>query len=210
MFKVFFSKRLKTQNDLNLKYPLFLLNQIHSDNIFILEDIKDINKKIDADAIITNLKGVAIGVKTADCLPILMFDKIKNVAACVHSGWKGTIKRILLKTVRLMKERYGCNYPDIEVFIGPAICGKCYSVREDVFNLFKSEFGNKLKYEKRNESFFLDLKVINKEMLIDVGIKNYNIFISQHCTSCNNDVYQSFRKNKNTIKYQISYICIIL
>lgn len=208
MFKLFFSKRISSVKDLDLTYPLFLPHQIHSDEMVYIDE-NNINQKIDADACITDKRNLAIGVKTADCVPILIYDRTRKVVGAVHSGWKGTVKKIAYKTVISMIKKFSSNPSDIHAVIGPAICGRCYGVKEDVFNIFLKEFGKDLVFKKSAEHYFIDLKTLNRDILINAGIKKENIYIIPYCTSCSNDEYHSFRKNKNTSSFQISY-CVII
>ena len=199
----FFSKRLSSKDALGEK--VFLLNQKHSDKVFIIKHPKDLILSPKADAVITNLCDVAIGVKTADCLPILIFDTNKLVIAAIHSGWKGTVKQIAIKTVKKMKEVFNSDFKDIVVMFGPAICGECYSVGSDVIDEFKKI----LKYDfyiQRNSKYYIDLKTINRNMLVEIGIDKEKIFIHPDCTFCKHEIYQSFRYHKDASSFQISYI----
>ncbi|MCX7641336.1 MAG: peptidoglycan editing factor PgeF [Elusimicrobiales bacterium] len=207
MFNLFFSRKISSVKELNLKFPLFLLHQIHSDKIVYLKNISMINQKFEGDSIVTSIDKVCIGVKTADCVPILLLDRKQGVIAAIHSGWKGTVKRIVQKTVLFIKENFNSNVDDINVFIGPSICGKCYFVKEDVLKNFLNEFGRDFEYKKNGNVFYIDLKRLNYKMLKEVGIKDESILILDECTYCSNKSYHSFRKTKNTNNFQISYIC---
>lgn len=205
MFNIFFSKKISKISELKLNIPLFKLKQIHSDRVIVLRNKNMIENIYEGDAIITHLKNIAIGVKTADCIPILIYDHKNNIIAAVHSGWRGTVKKILAKTIETMIAEYSCHKKNLVLFFGPSICKKCYTVKEDVFEVFNKEF-KKIDYEKRNEYYHIDLIKINLDMITEYGIKKENIYLFDGCTSCKNDEYQSYRKNKNTEKFQISYI----
>lgn len=201
-----FSKRISSLCD--LKEKVFLLNQKHTDEIYIIKEKKDTEIRPVADSVITHLKEIAVGVKTADCVPALIFDTENLVIAAVHSGWSGTAKKIIVKTIEKMKEIYNSNLSDIIIMLGPSICGRCYSVTNEVINEFKKI----LKYDfylKKEDRYYIDLKDINKNLLIEKGIKKENIFIHPDCTYCKNDEYQSFRYHKNTLNFQISYIKLL-
>ena len=125
---------------------IFLLHQIHS-NKFIYIDKKSIFKsKPKADAVITSLKNIPIGVLTADCVPILICDKKKNFIAAIHAGWKGAYKDIISKVVNFMIKK-GSDPKNITAAIGPAISVKNYEVKEN----FKKKF---IKKDKKNIKFF--------------------------------------------------------
>jgi len=201
-----FSKKIKSLDNLNEK--VFILDQKHTDNIYLINELKDTQIKPVADSVITNLKGVAIGVRTADCVPGLIFDTQKLVVAAVHCGWRGTVKRIIIKTIEKMKEVYNSDLSDIVVMLGPSICGNCYGVGDDVISEFNKILSYKF-YTKKENRYYIDLKEINKNFLIEIGIKKENIFVHTDCTYCKNNEYQSFRYHKNTLNFQISYIKLL-
>lgn len=204
--KGFFSKRLKDKSELNLKIPVFLNHQIHCDKITILNDKSMINQNYDADAIITNLKDIAIAVKTADCVPIIISDKDKKIASVIHAGWKGTSKEITKKVILKIEKEFKIKPSNLIASIGPAICKNCYSVNEDVINEFKKIIKNDDFYIKNNNRFYIDLKDINKKFLIETGLLKENIELINDCTYCKNNEYQSYRYHKTTLLYQLSYI----
>lgn len=202
--EIFFSKRIKNTNELPLK-P-FLSIQKHTDEIFIIKTRYDISKSEIADAVITDITNLAIGIKTADCVPVLIYDPVKKIIAAVHSGWRGTAKKIVEKTIFKMSEIYGTKPADLIVAIGPAICGKCYSVGKDVIDELSRI--TELKPKTEGDRFFVDLRKINFNMIVKIGVNEKNIFIHPDCTYCKNDIYQSYRYHKNTLSFQISYIMI--
>jgi len=185
--------------NINHKIHYVVANQTHSDHIEIIDkeqtkgwqDAEDAVK--DCDALITNKDNVILTMLTADCVPVLMYDKEKKVVAAVHAGWKGTEKKIVAKTVKKMIERYGCKAENIEVGIAPSIGKCCYEVGEDVASHFL-KYG--LSLEKKGEKHMLDLPDINERQLLEVGIKEENIEMSGICTSCQNNEYFSYRKEK--------------
>ncbi len=130
---------------------IFLVHQIHSNKfIFIDEKFKHPKKRIKADAIITNQKKLPIGVLTADCVPLLLYDNKKNMIAAVHAGWKGAYKGIIKKVIMFMLKK-GCKRNNITAAIGPCIKQTNYEVKKD----FQKKF---LKKEKKNKIFFKNKK----------------------------------------------------
>ncbi|NLH39118.1 MAG: peptidoglycan editing factor PgeF [Elusimicrobia bacterium] len=198
-----FSKRINSTDELGLK-KLFLPVQKHTDNIIVIKEREMIDEKIVGDAVITDLRDIAVGVKTADCVPILLYDKKRNVVAAVHSGWRGTSKNIVDKTVHRMKSDFKSSSADILAAIGPSICGNCYTVGKDVVDELKNVIDFVPK--KINDKFFIDLKDINRKLLIKAGLSKDHIYITSDCTYCKNEEYQSYRYHKNTRSFQISYI----
>jgi len=126
---------------------IFLVHQVHSNNIvFIGQNFNFNKKKIKADALITNQKNLPIAVLTADCVPVLLFDKKKNIIAAIHVGWKGAFKGIVKRVIRSMFKK-GCKTDCITAAIGPCIRQGSYNVKDD----FKKKF---IKKDKKNKIFF--------------------------------------------------------
>jgi len=140
----------------------------------------------------------AVFLNFADCTPVILFDKKNNIAALVHAGWRGTAQSIVPKTLKVMVEKYGSNPQDIYAVIGPAISKCCYEVGNDVFEQLETTVSDMsgLYREAENNKFFVDLKGINKKQLNDMGI--YQTDICPYCTSCNNDLFFSYRKENGT------------
>ena len=173
-------------------------NQTHSDHIYIATKSETLgwnNRKEsipDCDALITNLPNIALTILTADCVPILVFDPVTQTIAAVHAGWKGTKKKILSKTVKKMINVFDSNPRDILVGLGPSIGKCCYEVGDDVAKYFQH-----LPYAytaKKSDKYMLDLPTINKQQLIEVGIEEKNIEMSNICTACEVDRFFSYRK----------------
>lgn len=181
--------------------PLYFIgaNQTHSDHIEIItekkakgwESLEDAIE--DCDSLVTNQKGAILTILTADCVPLLLYDKQKEVVAAIHAGWKGTKAQIVKKTIKKMKEVFGCMPEDIMVGIAPSIGRCCYEVGEDVAKYFMDM---PEAIEKRRKKYMLDLPLINKKQLLDAGIKEENIETSGICTSCNVKRFFSYRKEQ--------------
>ena len=155
------------------KDSLITLNQKHTNQVIHFKNETSVENKLTADAIVSQVKNVGIGILTADCAPILFYDPKKKIIGCAHSGWKGALNGIIKNTVKKFNE-LNSNNNDLIAVIGPCIDKKNYIVKEDFFNKFISqENNNKIFFEKiDNEKFLFDLRAfINKEILKS-GIKN--------------------------------------
>lgn len=180
----------------NLIIPI----QTHSDNIGIIKS--DGNEKsqlpghsspfTDIDALITNQRGIALALNFADCVPIILFDSVKRVIAVVHAGWRGTVANIGPKTVEKMVENFNSNPEDIIALIGPAIGKCCFEVKEDVLEKLVQSVGNQA--EEAIAGMYVDLKLINELQLLATGVKK--IDLSEDCTSCQSELFFSYRKEK--------------
>ena len=140
---------------------IFFVKQVHGNRfVFLDKNTKIKNRSINADAIITEAKKIPIAILTADCVPLLLFDKKRKMIAAIHAGWKGALKEIVCKVIKFMLKK-GCNRKDIIVAVGPSITQKNYNVKLD----FKKKF---IKKHKKNKVFF---KYANK--LIYFDLPNY-------------------------------------
>jgi len=194
-------KKNKVKENLNIvkkkiskkSKSIFLVNQIHSNKfVFINKNFKFNNKKIKADAIITDQKKLPIAVLTADCVPILLYDNKKDIIAAIHAGWKGAFKGIIKKVLNFML-RNGCKSKNIITAIGPCIKQNSYNVGSD----FKKRF---IKKDKKNKVFF-DLtrfvkyqlklmKITNIDTLnIDTFNKKNNFFSARRSIKLKYDDY---------------------
>ena len=148
----------------------------------------------ETDALITNLRGVCISVKTADCVPVLLYDPRRKVVAAIHAGWRGTAQTIVLKTIHRLAVEFGSDPTDLIAGIGPSISPDVYEVREDVHSQFDPEFyqdTNPVRSDKR----VLNLWKANQHQLIDGGVSSEKIEIAQLCTWSDSDRFFSARRD---------------
>lgn len=171
---------------------LVLSHQTHTNNVVSVTE-NDCGTGItkpsfsDVDGLVTNKSGVALVTQYADCTPLLFCDPVKRVIASSHAGWRGTVKLIGKVTVEKMASEYGCKPSDIIVGIGPCIGQCCYEVDEPVYSEFKKidflDF-SKIFIDKSNGKYMLNLVEANRQILLNIGIKNENIDASDICTCC--------------------------
>lgn len=186
-----------------LKLKSFIAcEQIHSNNVEFLThpDSSLLRKNIDGS--ITDVKGLALVVRTADCVPLFFTDKEYNYVSLVHAGWKGTLKKIGEKTIDEFKKR-GIRPDNIKVHIGPHIRQNCYEVGKEVVIKFKKHFKTNVISQKNNR-YFLSLTKAIMETLLQNGALKKNITISSECTYCRNDLFFSFRREKYKSKLEYS------
>lgn len=180
-------------------------NQIHEDGVRIVTTADcetDICKKVayEADALITDIPGVALMVTVADCVPILMCDPVRRVIAAVHSGWRGTAAGVVTRTVERMTDVYGCRTEDILAAIGPSIGPEHFETHEDVPNAMMAALGTTALQHiqiKNNGKFSVDLKGLNRLRLEQAGLTDEHIAVSTECTACDDSKYWSHRKCGN-------------
>ncbi len=180
------SKQTHTNN-------VMVVNKSHCGTGYTKESFEDI------DGLITNQSGVALVTQYADCTPLIFCDPVKKVIATSHSGWRGTVQEIGRITVEKMQSEFDCKPSDIIACIGPCISKCCYEVDTPVYAAF-----SKIPYldlskifnNKGGGKYWLDMIEANKQILINAGIKEENMDISDLCTSCNADILHSHRASK--------------
>jgi hypothetical protein len=183
---------------------LVFSNQIHQDTIRHIdltnrgEGITKARIENGCDGMITDSNDIALITFYADCVALLFYDPVKNVAAMSHAGWRGTVRKIGAKTVKTMNESYGCEAKDIIACIAPSIGPCCFEVDELVVDEFKKVFSfwEKLIEPSKNDKSKINLWKANSMQLIEVGLKEENIQVSGLCTVCNNNVFYSYRADK--------------
>ena len=186
-------------------------NQEHTDNIAIAN--KKINKNLPdvnleeysrTDGIITQKENLVLSTTNADCILLLFFDPVTKTIANTHSGWKGTLQRISVKTVQKMVNEFGCKPENIICCICPSIRKCHFEVDKDVKDLFEEEFKDLniskntdiMEKQKDKEKWNIDTVLINKIILEKAGLKTENIIDSGLCSVCNKDLIHSFRVEK--------------
>lgn len=184
-------------------------NQEHTASVKIVdekvnENEPDFNlqKYYSTDGLITNKKDIILSTTNADCILMLFFDPVKKVIANTHSGWKGTLQRISIKTVEKMIKEFGCNPKDIICCICPSIRKCHFEVEKDVKEMFEEEFkdlGNLNEFIEEkvpNKKWNVDTVLINQIMLEKQGLKKENIIDSKICSVCHSDLIHSYRVEK--------------
>ena len=155
------------------KKNLILLDQVHSNIVHNVNRVT--KKKLKGDSLITGKKGIALGILTADCAPVFIYDPINNLISALHAGWKGAFKQIISKTIKKFKIK-GSNLNDLIVVIGPCISKNNYEVKKDFLNKFiVKEKSNKNFFNYKNNKIFFSLNGFIKKSFLDLGIKNIEI-----------------------------------
>jgi YfiH family protein len=203
--------------------PLVTLRQFHSDVIHIAAPDADAShgQAPRADALAARAPGLLLAVQTADCVPILLADTRLRVVAAIHAGWRGTLARIAVKTLGRMRMEFGTRPHDVVAALGPAIGRCCYEVGSDVARSFAAQFPNaadwfdgpfdQLAYGEDPlwlpwltmmppghvpppPRVQLDLRACNRWQLIDAGVPEKQIDMSDLCTACRTDLLFSYRR----------------
>ena len=204
--------------------PPITLRQFHSDVVYVADAPTAEGSTFEApraDAAATRTEGLLLGVQTADCVPILLADTRHRVVAAIHAGWRGTLARIAVKTLGRMRMEFGTRSRDVVAALGPSIGRCCYEVGSDVARSFAAQFPNAAEwFDGPFEQLAygedplwlpwltmmppghvpppprvqLDLRACNRWQLIDAGVPEKQIDVSDLCTACRTELLFSYRR----------------
>lgn len=194
-----FENRRRFLNLFDEKFTLTSVWQIHSDLVKVVQTQADIeNTEERFDALTSNLENLLIGVKTADCVPVLIGDTKTGAYSAIHAGWRGTVESIVIKAIEKMQKNFDTKAEDLVCAIGPAACIENYEIGQDVIDAFAKNFPNSthLFQSTRTGHAKIDLHLANKEQLLSVGVKAENISIAPFCTMERTDLFFSYRVEK--------------
>jgi YfiH family protein len=161
--------------------------QVHEDKINFVDTYGNCGE---SDALITQKINLGLAISSADCPAIFIYDPMKKVIAAVHSGWKGTEKEILRKTIKRLSNEFSCSSSDLICYIGPSISQKNYEVGEEVAKMFDEQF-----ILTKKDKYYLDLAGANLSMLLNEGVKKINIQVSKLCSYEYSDLLHSYRRD---------------
>ena len=182
-------------------HSLLMPHQVHLAEIAVVDremltlSTEEILQKLDGiDALMTNEAGVCIGVSTADCSPVLLYDPIQRASCAIHAGWRGTVQRIVEKAVTRMTEVFGSDPKNLIAQIGPGIHLESFEVGDEVYQTFEKEGFPMELISKKYEKWHIDLPKCNRLQLVAAGIPETHIAVSPICTFQQSDTFFSARK----------------
>jgi polyphenol oxidase len=183
-----------------------ILRQVHSNGVVNANDLRndEAHRKRDGDALISDLPGRSIGVRTADCVPVLLLDAKNRAVAAIHAGWRGAAAEITKETLLAMQEAFGTCGSDVYVAIGPCIRPCCYEVGEEVAAKFAAQFPEWGREDVARRS--LDLPESCRRQLLAAGVRDDRVFDSCLCTACQPEQFYSYRREPENPGRMISSI----
>lgn len=201
------SQNLETVRKEIAATKLFTMKQMHGNVAIFLDPDSDSN--LECDALVTNEPNIAVGVLTADCAPVLLFDPIQRVVAAAHAGWKGAKAGVLTETIKLMR-KLGCGADNVVAIIGPCIQSMSYEVSED----FKTNFPRNADCFRENDGkLYFDLPKFCRDQLLGAGLNPTLIRDIGEDTYTMNDEYFSYRRAQQNTEgvcgRNISVICLL-
>ena len=196
-----------TERGEELPFYVVQPHQVHGDVIREVTDPFTAREELEGvDALVTDVPGVAISVRTADCIPVLLYDPVHEAVAAVHDGWRGTVQHLSRKVIDFMHERYGTNASDLKAVIGPGIGPDSFQVGQEVADAFADagfpmelilqDCGPKAPTADNpmNGGLHIDLWKANRWLLEEAGVQSANIQVAGICTYKNNDRFFSARR----------------
>ncbi len=194
-----YENRRRFLNALDVDFQLATAWQVHGDGVKIIRTDQDVaNSEEKFDSLVSNVDNILVGVKTADCVPVLIGDAKNKAFAAVHAGWRGTVQSIVRKTIEAMQKVYGSDTADLICAIGPAAGCENYEIGSDVIEAFAANFDESGKYflTTRDGHALIDLHLANEDQLLSLGIAARNIFKAPFCTMARTDLFFSYRVEK--------------
>lgn len=205
--------------EVELPCPVVQMHQVHEVMVARVDSPDVTREQLDGyDALVTNVPGVCIGARSADCIPVLLYDPVKKAAAAIHSGWRGTVTRVCRKAITKMKLEYGTEPSDILAVIGPGICGNCFQIGQEVAVEFRKEdfdiqsiwkFCGPRVEGDATTGHHIDLPEACRQTLVDCGVRPANIQVSDLCTYERTDILYSARKEGSACGRNITAIKIL-
>lgn len=193
--------------------PLATVRQVHGNRVVVVRSPADAEaaRFTEADGLITDSPQVALAVFTADCLPVLLVDPRRGAVAAVHSGWRGTVRRISGRTVALLGEEFGSRPQDLLAAIGPSIGPCCYEVDRPVLEAVAAAFpgtAGEFLTPVSKERARLDLRAAVARDLKETGVPDENVILINECTACRPDRYFSYRRDGRGTGRMAAVICL--
>lgn len=197
-------------SDLNINYKdLVCAKQVHGNRVKYINEADKGSGALgyassiaDTDGFVTDIKGLPLGIFTADCLSIFLHDPARPAVGLVHAGWRGSKEKIVLAALDLMRREFNSDPRELRAGFGPRIKDCCYEVTGE----FREDFTTGL--TEKNGRLYLDLAQVNREHLAGSGVKAENIFDSGFCAACGNEGFFSFRREGAKAGRMLSVIAL--
>jgi YfiH family protein len=206
-----FSNRIEDRNlalsRLNAEVlSLYTVKQVHGDEILIVHQESDTSAQPEADGLMSRASGMLLGIATADCVPMLMVVPKHGLIAALHAGWRGTLKGISQRAVKMLNDRWHIAPENVWVALGPSISSCCYEVGRDVGEAFHERWSAAAAWQPQGGKGFLDLRFVNRVQCERAGIPASQIQLVGPCTFCASADFASYRREGAGAGRQLSVI----
>jgi YfiH family protein len=189
------------------------VKQVHGTDALIVDRPLTEEDRFDGgwDALVTNQPGVTVAVRTADCVPVLVYDRRRRAVAAIHAGWRGAVAGIVPKTIDLMMKRFEAVEADLRISIGPSAGPCCYEVDEPVLLPLRQAWPNwpSVIRHDRNVTARLDLKMLVRRQVEQMGIAQDQMTSVNLCTICHDDLFYSYRREGTVKGTMVSGITLV-
>lgn len=182
-----------------LPSQVFYPKQTHSGIVHYV-DGNECTRDVEADALVTDVPGIVIAVRTADCVPLLVYDQEHKVVAAIHAGYRGVLNKIIQNTLGFMQKHFHSSLEDLQVIMGPCIHVQKYEVGPELIQEFQGLYGNQFSYDQREGQSYLNMPETVKMVLHDCGIDDLQIQDVNLCTHANVDLFHSWRRSQTSCR----------
>jgi YfiH family protein len=189
-------------------FRLVRSRQVHGDDVLVV-DGSSASPAGDADGMVTATRGVAVGIATADCVPVLLAAPEAGVVAAVHAGWRGSLLGIVPRAIDLLRDRFGVEPASVHAALGPSIGGCCYEIEREIAARFADRFGEGMWTAWKAgaaDKGTLDLRTVNERLLVEAGVPAASVSHAGPCTACGGEDLASYRKQGPRAGRQVSWI----
>jgi YfiH family protein len=189
------------------------VKQVHGTDALVLDRPVTGSDRFEGgwDALVTDQPGVTVAVRTADCVPVLVYDRGRRAVAAIHAGWRGALAGIVPKTIHLMLSRFAIAETDLRVSIGPSAGPCCYEVDDAVLTPLRSSWSDwpSLLRDDRGTKARLDLKALVRRQTAQIGIRPEHMTSVNLCTICHGDLFYSYRREGRVNGTMLSGITLV-
>ena len=195
------------------EYPLVIqVRQVHGTDALILDSPVMVDQELQGgwDALVTNQSGVLLVIRTADCVPVLIYDSRRHVVAAIHAGWRGSLQGIVPRTLHRMWEHFNTQAQDVLMAIGPSAGFCCYEVDQPVIQLLQARYQDweHVVAPLDTGKVKLNLRELIRCQALEVGVSEQNIGMMHFCTICQHDLFYSYRREGSAKRTMVSGIML--
>jgi YfiH family protein len=208
----FFGTRHEPTGPDRAVHAVVSVNQVHGTDVLVVDRPVDGTQTFEGgwDALVTDRPGVLLTVRTADCVPVLIYDPVHGVVAAVHAGWRGAVAGIVPNTLAVMRQRFGSQPASLRVSIGPSVGSCCYEVDEPVLSRLRAGYADwrSLVQETKPGAARLNLRGLVRGQAQSAGVREDGIHSVSLCTICHPDLFHSFRRDGTARRTMVSGIML--
>lgn len=190
------------------------VKQVHGTDVLIVDRPVRASEPFDGewDALVTDQPGLAVTVRTADCVPVLLHDPVRRVVAAIHAGWRGAVAGIVPKTIGVLQQRFGCHTASMRMAIGPSAGSCCYEVDEPVLARLRDALSDSESVIRRRTgpgNALVDLHELVRRQAVSLGLPEAGVAAVNVCTICHPHLFYSYRREGVVKQTMVSGIALL-